>query len=61
MENDAQLYITFRKKLTERGIDKMLMDIKRNHISFSHTEMDIQYTLQCIEEVLWELRGEGKL
>ncbi|WP_088831279.1 aspartate aminotransferase family protein [Paenibacillus tyrfis] len=60
-DNDAELYVSYRRKLMERGIFKMPMNIKRNHVSFSHTEQDIDHTLQCIEDVLKELRGEGKL
>ncbi|CAG7654392.1 aspartate aminotransferase family protein [Paenibacillus allorhizosphaerae] len=56
MQNDAELYVAYRRKLLERGIFKLPMNIKRNHISFSHTEEDIDYTLQCIEDVLKELK-----
>ncbi|MFB6365349.1 aspartate aminotransferase family protein [Paenibacillus elgii] len=60
-DNNAELYVSYRRKLMERGIFKMPMNIKRNHVSFSHTEQDIDHTLQCIEDVLKELRSEGKL
>ncbi|MFT9846402.1 aspartate aminotransferase family protein [Aneurinibacillus sp. REN35] len=56
MENDAELYVTYRKKLLERGVFKMPMNIKRNHISYSHTENDIDNTLQIIEDVLKEVK-----
>ncbi|WP_340002972.1 aspartate aminotransferase family protein [Oceanobacillus sp. FSL K6-0127] len=55
MQNDAKMYVTYRKKLLERGIFKMPMNIKRNHISYSHTKEDIDNTLQAIEDVLKEL------
>ncbi|MFK7691870.1 aspartate aminotransferase family protein [Paenibacillus sp. HJGM_3] len=53
--NDATLYVNYRKKLIERGIFKMPMNIKRNHVSYSHTDADIDYTLEVIEDVLKEL------
>lgn len=55
MKNDAEMYVTYRKKLIERGFFKMPMNIKRNHISYSHTKEDIDNTLQAIEDVLKEL------
>ena len=55
MQNDAEKYITYRKKLLERGFFKMPMNIKRNHISYSHTKEDIDNTLQAIEDVLKEM------
>ncbi|MFD2132117.1 aspartate aminotransferase family protein [Pseudogracilibacillus auburnensis] len=55
MQNDADLYIKYRKKLLERGFFKMPMNIKRNHISYSHTKEDIENALQAIEDVLKEI------
>jgi len=54
-QNDAELYVAYRKKLIEKGIYKMPMNIKRNHISYSHTDQDIDTTLDIIETVLKEL------
>src|SRR5690606_13468654 len=53
--NDAEFYVTYRKKLIEKGIFKMPMNIKRNHISYSHTEEDIDTTLEIIEATLKEM------
>ena len=55
MDNNAELYVNYRKKLIERGVFKIPMNLKRNHISYSHTVEHIDYTLQCIEDVLKEL------
>src|SRR5690625_1075528 len=55
MQNDAEMYVNYRKKLLERGFFKMPMNIKRNHISYSHTKEDIENTLQAIEDVFKEL------
>ncbi|WP_135553862.1 aspartate aminotransferase family protein [Paenibacillus cymbidii] len=54
--NDATTYVTYRKKLIERGIFKMPMNIKRNHVSYSHTDADIDTTLDIIETVLKEMK-----
>ncbi len=58
MDNDADFYVAYRRKLVERGIFKMPMNIKRNHISYSHTEEHIDSTLQTIEDVLKEMKLE---
>jgi glutamate-1-semialdehyde 2,1-aminomutase len=58
MDNDADFYVAYRRKLVERGIFKMPMNLKRNHISYSHTEEHIDSTLQTIEDVLKELKRE---
>jgi len=55
MQNDAEMYVTYRKKLLEHGFFKMPMNIKRNHISYSHTKENIDETLQAIEDVLKEM------
>jgi glutamate-1-semialdehyde 2,1-aminomutase len=58
MKNDVNFYVTYRQKLIEKGIFKMPMNLKRNHISYSHTEQDIDYTLQCVEDVLVEMKSQ---
>ncbi|MFC5471507.1 aspartate aminotransferase family protein [Cohnella suwonensis] len=54
--NDADFYVQYRLKLLEKGIFKVPMNLKRNHISFVHTDQDIEYTLAAIESVLIEMR-----
>ncbi|WP_174614662.1 aspartate aminotransferase family protein [Virgibacillus ihumii] len=54
-KNDSKLYVVYRKKLLEKGIFKMPMNLKRNHISYSHTNKEIDQTLEAIEEVLLEI------
>jgi glutamate-1-semialdehyde 2,1-aminomutase len=59
LRNDEDLYVRYRKGLNERGIFELPMNLKRNHISYSHTEADIDRTLQASEEVLRELAGRN--
>ncbi|WP_255584903.1 aspartate aminotransferase family protein [Virgibacillus saliphilus] len=56
--NDGDLYVAYRKKLIEKGIYKMPMNLKRNHISYSHTEKEVDQTLEAIDDVLRELVRE---
>ncbi|MCD9026117.1 aspartate aminotransferase family protein [Cohnella silvisoli] len=56
--NDATFYVAYRRALMEKGIFKLPMNMKRNHISYSHTDKEIDYTLESIEEVLRDLKGK---
>jgi glutamate-1-semialdehyde 2,1-aminomutase len=53
--NDAEFYVAYRRKLIDRGIYKMPLNIKRNHISYSHTDEDVDRTLEITESVLKEM------
>ena len=44
-----------RRRLIERGIFKMPSNLKRNHVSYSHTEAQVDKTLEACEDVLKEL------
>lgn len=50
--NNAQLYVEYRQELIKRGIFEMPMNLKRNHVSYSHTDADIERTLEAAEESL---------
>jgi glutamate-1-semialdehyde 2,1-aminomutase len=52
LRNDATLYIGYRQGLIERGIFELPMNLKRNHISYSHTEADIDESLEAAEASL---------
>lgn len=54
---DQQMFVRYRRKLIERGIFELPLNLKRNHVSFSHTEQHIEKTLQAAEEALRELAG----
>lgn len=55
LRNDAPRFLEYRQRLIHRGIFKIPRNLKRNHLSFSHTEADIDKTLEACEEVLKEL------
>jgi glutamate-1-semialdehyde 2,1-aminomutase len=52
LQNDQKSFIEYRMKLLEHGIFKLPLNLKRNHISFSHTDADIEATLSAVEDVL---------
>jgi glutamate-1-semialdehyde 2,1-aminomutase len=57
MRNDADLYVRYRQKLIEQGVFEMPMNLKRNHISYSHTEADIDRTLEASDASLRAMFG----
>jgi len=55
LRNDVDKFVTYRRKLIERGIYKLPVNLKRNHISLSHTQADIDQTLEAADAVMKEL------
>ncbi|MEP7198379.1 MAG: aspartate aminotransferase family protein [Chloroflexota bacterium] len=55
LRNDVNKFVTYRKRMIERGIYKLPVNLKRNHISLSHTAADVDETLSAAEQVLKEL------
>ena len=55
LRNDVDKFVTYRRKMIERGVYKLPVNLKRNHISLSHTQADIDQTLEAADEVLKEL------
>jgi glutamate-1-semialdehyde 2,1-aminomutase len=52
LRNDVEKFVGLRRGLIERGIYMVPVNLKRNHISLSHTDADIDETLQASEDVL---------
>ena len=50
--NDHQLFVEYRRQLVRRGVFEMPENIGRNHISFSHTEADIDLSLDIANDAL---------
>lgn len=50
--NDHELFVGYRRELVRRGVFEMPENIGRNHISYSHTEADIDFSLEVAREAL---------
>jgi len=57
LRNDAERFVGYRRRLINRGIFKMPMNLKRNHVSYAHTDAHVDQTLQACEDVLKEMFG----
>jgi glutamate-1-semialdehyde 2,1-aminomutase len=55
LRNDSARFIDYRRRLIERGIFKMPANLKRSHVSYSHTEAQVDRTLEICENVLKEM------
>jgi glutamate-1-semialdehyde 2,1-aminomutase len=52
LANDGALYVFYRQQLMKRGVFEIPMNLKRNHLSFSHTAADVDLTLEIAEQAL---------
>jgi len=55
LRNDSQQFIKYRRGLMKRGIFELPLNLKRSHISFSHTEAHVNHSLNAAEDVLKEI------
>jgi glutamate-1-semialdehyde 2,1-aminomutase len=52
LRNDVNLFLRYRRQLIKRGVFEMPENVGRNHISFSHTDDDIDRTLDASRDAL---------
>lgn len=52
LRNDVALQITYRRQLIERGVFEMPENLGRSHITYSHTDDDVDQTLEAAEDAL---------
>ena len=52
LRNDVATFVDYRRRLIRRGIFEMPAHPKRNHVSYAHTDADVDRTLEVCEDVL---------
>jgi glutamate-1-semialdehyde 2,1-aminomutase len=59
LSNDAQRYVAFHRGMIERGFFMLPLNLKRNHLSAAHTDVDVDSALQAAEDTLrvWAAAG----
>lgn len=55
LRNDVEKFVAYRRALIKRGIYELPVNLKRNHISLSHTVADIDESLEAADAALQEL------
>lgn len=58
-KNNAAFSVNYRRKLFEQKILKVPSPLRRHAISFSHTDQDVEQTLEVMETVLREIQKSG--
>ena len=52
LRNDEEAFLAYRRELLSLGVFKLPLNLKRCHISYAHTETDIEETLEACETAL---------
>lgn len=63
LDNDAALYVNYRRNLIKNGVFETPMNLKRNHVSLTHTDEDIESTLVIAEKAFratFDARARGE-
>ena len=54
LRNDKGFFVEYRKRMIEKGIFMLPVNLKRNHVSSAHTVEDVRETLEKAREALAE-------
>jgi glutamate-1-semialdehyde 2,1-aminomutase len=61
LRNDKAFFIGYRRRMIEKGIYMLPVNLKRNHVSSAHTVEDARLTLEKAREALAEtVAAQGK-
>jgi glutamate-1-semialdehyde 2,1-aminomutase len=63
LDNDGALYVNYRRNLIRNGIFETPMNLKRNHVSLTHTDEDVEMTLEIAEKCFratFDARARGE-
>ena len=52
LRNDAELFVRYRRELAARGVFEMPENLGRSHMMYSHTDADVDFTLEASEAAL---------
>jgi glutamate-1-semialdehyde 2,1-aminomutase len=50
--NDAPLFVRYRRELARRGVFEMPENLGRSHVMYSHSDADVDLTLEAAEAAL---------
>jgi glutamate-1-semialdehyde 2,1-aminomutase len=52
LRNDVELFVSYRRELAKRGVFEMPENLGRSHLMYSHTDADVDHTLEAAEHAL---------
>ncbi|MFF3735641.1 aspartate aminotransferase family protein [Streptomyces sp. NPDC002476] len=59
LNNDASLFVGYRRKLLEHGLFELPLNLKRSHISYAHTDADVDRLIEGTEAAVEAVLAEG--
>ncbi|MEO3778358.1 aspartate aminotransferase family protein [Micromonospora sp. B11E3] len=59
LRNDAAMFIGYRRRMPEHGIFELPLNLKRNHISYAHTDADIDHLVEATRTAVRDTLASG--
>jgi glutamate-1-semialdehyde 2,1-aminomutase len=59
LRNDEKMFVNYRKEMIKRGVFMLPRNLKRNSVCASHTDEDIDITIQAADESLKRVKQES--
>jgi glutamate-1-semialdehyde 2,1-aminomutase len=47
LANDAALFVGYRRRMIDHGIFEIPLNLKRSHVSYAHTDADVDQLLEA--------------
>lgn len=59
LANDASLFVGYRRKLLEHGLFELPLNLKRSHISYAHSDADVDRLIEGTEAAVKAVLADG--
>ncbi|MFJ6461696.1 aspartate aminotransferase family protein [Streptomyces sp. NPDC091387] len=59
LNNDASLFVGYRRELLEHGLFELPLNLKRSHISYAHTDADVDRLIEGTEAAVKAVLADG--
>lgn len=59
LANDAALFVGYRRRLLEHGVFELPLNLKRSHLSYAHTDADVDRLLEATEAAVVAALADG--
>ncbi|MGI5441208.1 aspartate aminotransferase family protein [Streptomyces shenzhenensis] len=59
LANDTALFVGYRRRLVDQGVFELPLNLKRSHLSYAHTDADVDRLLEATETAVRHTLAEG--
>ncbi|MFE9611649.1 aspartate aminotransferase family protein [Streptomyces sp. NPDC006012] len=59
LANDTSLFVGYRRRLIDHGVFELPLNLKRSHLSYAHTDADVDRLLEATETAVRHTLAEG--